>query len=519
MSAVAAALGRCLVMGCSCGRYVQVNQLGACQCGHLERGHIPCWASQAQLQAPPCSLTLCSIHRHCGLPFEAHPTGDPSTRGEHLMAAQLAALRQATEAVQQVTSAMQQLLDVTLLHQQQQHALLVRALGKDRPPSEESLGCEEPSSEASRCQPVDVETINFEQLLADGKLDVCSLQELKEYCRLQRLKVKGSKTELLRRIRSHLEHPPMRWKRGRDGAAKVDGGEGDDPARPSPPPQSAEMKGEGDSSPPGEDVLQVQQPDAPLALQKGQANAESVSLRVDVHVPARDLADMSSLPEATVSFMLLAVKEGCPHYIEDTTTSPTTIPDTEEGRLQHLYGLYGKFFKQVDLMKKIVFGLSDQNRRTDFRHSYAITLWTASGLVSAATVRLLQSTRHPSGLEVVCAMTRADQERRGFGTLLLRQVVVEAQRLNCEAVYIKAEQSTSSFWRKRGCVPCTFPSHIEHACLQSTGTVSLKLQVAPEAAVIGPHPDTPPYSPRTLNVGAVTMRRSSPALQLHMSTG
>lgn len=61
----------------------------------------------------------------------------------------------------------------------------------------------------------------------------------------------------------------------------------------------------------------------------------------------------------------------------------------------------------------------------------------------------------PGGrLPGVCAMTRADQERRGFGSLLLRQVVAEARRLNCDAVYIKAEQSTAPFWRKRGCVPC-----------------------------------------------------------------
>lgn len=50
---------------------------------------------------------------------------------------------------------------------------------------------------------------------------------------------------------------------------------------------------------------------------------------------------------------------------------PCGPTDTEEGRLQHLYTLYGKFFKQADLMKKIVFGLADQNRRTNFRHAYA----------------------------------------------------------------------------------------------------------------------------------------------------
>eukprot|EP00667_Euglena_gracilis_P006353 EG_transcript_6398 len=520
MSAVPAALGRCLVLGCGCGRFIAVDRPEVCQCSHVDGGHVPCWASQAQLQAPPASLALGNVHEHCGLPFEAHPTGAPTAAEEPRVAAQLAALRQATEAVQQVAGVVRQLLDVTRLHLEQQHQLLTHVLGKAPPPSEAPSSHEEPA-EAPAGAPVDIETIDFHRLHAEGALAGLSMLELKEYCRLQGLRLKGTKVDLVKRIQAHLDQP-RGLKRGRKATAKSpDGSDREGPPQPGPPCPGEDPKSETNSNQDGADVLQVQQPSSTTAPQNGQTAAE-VPVHVDVHVPARDLADMSSLPELRLPFAFCAVKDGCSHFVEDPTSPAATIPDTEEGRLQHLYALYGKFFKQADLMKKIVFGLADQNRRTNFRHAYAITLWTASGLVSAATVRPLQSTRHPCALEVVCAMTRADQERRGFGSLLLRQVVAEARRLNCDAVYIKAEQSTAPFWRKRGCVPCAFPGHIEHTCLQSTGTVSLKLPVGPEAVMAtaadpltrGP---SPPASPKRPPV-TVTMRRGSPALQLHMST-
>eukprot|EP00667_Euglena_gracilis_P012016 EG_transcript_12308 len=195
-------------------------------------------------------------------------------------------------------------------------------------------------------------------------------------------------------------------------------------------------------------------------------------VQVTAHVPARGPA----LPPSATAYVGTA-SGGRFAFVVDPGGGWNHAPEDEAVQRQRVLGLYWDFFPQRGLIKGIVYGLPDESRRADFRAAYTITLWSADGLLSAATVRPLRFPRHLPVLEIACAMTRPGLERQGFGALLAGAVLREAEAQGFAAVYVKAERNVTPFWCKQGFTRAPFPPHVDHLCLRSEGTESLVWQV------------------------------------------
>eukprot|EP00668_Euglena_longa_P016169 GGOE01020389.1.p1 GENE.GGOE01020389.1~~GGOE01020389.1.p1 ORF type:complete len:346 (+),score=50.82 GGOE01020389.1:68-1105(+) len=231
----------------------------------------------------------------------------------------------------------------------------------------------------------------------------------------------------------------------------------------------------GPPSDSSDDVVELTM--APAIASMAAVSEDGAVLQVAAHVPTRAAAVCGFLEESTTCYVG-TTKEGRVTFTEHVAGGWSTVPNDEATRRQRVLDLYWDFFPQRNLIKGIVYGVPDENRRLNFRAAYTITLWSADGsLLSAATVRPLRFPRHPPALEIVCTMTRVGLERRGFGGLLAQQIVREAEAQEVSNVYVKAERDVAPFWLKQGFVRAPFPSHVEHLCLRSDNTESLTLQV------------------------------------------